>query len=661
MENHIFYMTILGRTIEHLGTQMYKHRAPSIAELVANCWDAGAQETWITIPEPPDYDPAKSIVVVMDSGEGMDESTVQNKYLVVGRNRRSDGGGMSHGRKLMGRKGIGKLAGFGLAEKITVTTWTNDTPRAIQFSMSLKQLKGDSGKSHEIPFPWHGVDKKTEWPVTGTRIELSELRHSSPIQIQGVQETLARRFSRITRGEMRIKLNDKLLAEPDIETFYKFPEEGEYKDVDLLPDKKIKYNYRFANKPLRSKELQGFVVFANERTAQAPPFFFNIESTASAQHSTRYVTGEIIADYVDAGIDDESDVISTDRQELDWEREDLKELREWGEVISRKVLRDCAEMMGKRLENWVFSNQSFSQRLDLIDPSARKEISQFLKKLGEKTDENDERTRDLADALIRAYEYRNFHDVIDDIKSASNDPDKLEELLGRIHDWRVLESRAILEIVRGRLSIITKFESMIVNNAPETASSRSHDNLHDLLAEYPWIFNPEWQVFTEEKTISKQLREWGEKDFPEAMKDKRVDFLAFEKNTDALIIIELKRSGHAVELDELQRLEQYQVSFMKSRKNCRRVLVYGGTVNIPENKWKPMSISPDFEAITWSEMFTRAKAFYSHYKSVLEGDTTAEGFHRKEAEVARTRTILETGSSYRSKEDRERGIGNQDL
>ncbi len=115
-----FTMTILGRTIEHLGTQMYKHRAPSIAELVANCWDAGAKSVWIEIPPAGQYDALQSVITIMDDGEGMDASTVQDRYLVVGRNRRAEGDTESHGRSIMGRKGIGKLAGFGLAEKVTV-------------------------------------------------------------------------------------------------------------------------------------------------------------------------------------------------------------------------------------------------------------------------------------------------------------------------------------------------------------------------------------------------------------------------------------------------------------------------------------------------------------------------------------------------------------
>lgn len=660
MGTNEFYMTILGRTIEHLGTQMYKHRAPSIAELIANCWDAGAKNTWIKVPPAEEYSQDDSVITLIDDGEGMDATSVQKHYLVVGRNRREDDGVENHGRKVMGRKGIGKLAGFGLAAKVTITTWRKDSEKAVRFSMSLSQLKADAGEAQDIRFPWSEVDRREEWPASGTRIDLSDLRHASELNVDSLAETLSRRFSRTTRGAMQIHINDDPLPEPSIKTIYQFPEDGGFNEVKLKSGRKVKYRYSFADRPIRSKELQGFVIYANERTAQAPPFFFNVESTASSQHSTRYVYGEIVADYLDEGVDSETDRISTDRQELDWEQDDLRDLRDWGQKLARRVLRECGDMMGKELENWVLVDEEFHSRLGLLDPTTMKQISGFLKILGQKSTKHDERTRDLADSLIRAYEFRTFHDVIDEIEEAGEDPDKLEDMLGRLHDWKVLESRAILEIVRGRLSIIKKLEQMIVNDAPETASSRTYDNLHDLLAEYPWLFNPEWQVFAEEKTIGGQLREWGERDCPEDMQAKRVDFLAFAKETDELIIIELKRPGIAVDFDEVQRLEQYQVQLMRSRSNCRRVLVYGGTVNIPERKWKTMTADVDFEPLEWSAMFARARSFYAHYEAVLEGDTGAPGFKAKETEVTRTREILDSGSSHRSSSDRRRGVGDSD-
>ena len=75
-----FHITVLGRTLEHLGTQMYKRRDVAIAELVANCWDAGATQVEISIPEVRDYRPATSIITLRDDGSGMGESSVEDEY-----------------------------------------------------------------------------------------------------------------------------------------------------------------------------------------------------------------------------------------------------------------------------------------------------------------------------------------------------------------------------------------------------------------------------------------------------------------------------------------------------------------------------------------------------------------------------------------------------
>ncbi|WP_166827348.1 ATP-binding protein [Thalassoroseus pseudoceratinae] len=650
-------MKILGRTIEHLGTQMYKHRAPSIAELIANCWDAGAKNVRVTIPSESDYSQLDSIIEVLDDGEGMNAATIEDSYLVVGRNRRAEGGDISHGRKVMGRKGIGKLAGFGLASRVIITTWTSNMANAIRFEMPLESLRTVDGEAEDIEFRWSEAPRREGWPESGTCIELSGLRHTTPIDIESLRVTLARRFSRTTRGEMQVQINAEPLSDPEIPTMHEFPDDGEFQEEELPGGEIVRYRYAFAERAIRSAESQGFAIYAHGRTAQAPPFFFRVESTASSQHSTRYLHGEIIADYLD---DLETDLISTDRQELDWEKEELRPLRVWGEALTRRLLVECGEMMGGKLQQWILNDSEFAPRLAMLDPSNKRQISSFLKVLGQKSDRDDNRTRELASSLIRAYEFRTFHDVIEDIQDASDDPDRLEETLARLHDWKVLESRAILEIVKGRLGIIDKLHRMIIGNAPETASKLSYDNLHDLLAQYPWLFDPDWQVFTEEKHVGAQLREWGRRDCPEEMKLKRVDFLAFEKDTTNLIIIEMKRPGVAVSFPELRRLEDYQIELMRAHENCQRVLVYGGKIDVPKVKWDEYLKQETFKVLTWTELFRRAKMFYEHYRAVLEGDFENSYFLAKQKEVARTRHILETDSSHRSAEDRAGGVGESD-
>ena len=52
----------------------------------------------------------------------------------------------------------------------------------------------------------------------------------------------------------------------------------------------------------------------------------------------------------------------------------------------------------------------------------------------------------------------------------------------------MLESRSILEIIKGRIKVIDKFYEMIVNRAPETANrDLGADNFHDLIAWFPLV------------------------------------------------------------------------------------------------------------------------------------------------------------------------------
>lgn len=122
VEKPAFTIQILGRTLEHLGVQMYKQRTTAIAELVANAWDAGSNNVSITVPESDDYDRKSSKIIIEDDGNGMNTTEIQSSYLVVGRNRRTEGSNEVAGRPVMGRKGIGKLAGFGIAEQMFIST-----------------------------------------------------------------------------------------------------------------------------------------------------------------------------------------------------------------------------------------------------------------------------------------------------------------------------------------------------------------------------------------------------------------------------------------------------------------------------------------------------------------------------------------------------------
>jgi Histidine kinase-, DNA gyrase B-, and HSP90-like ATPase len=650
-------ITVLGRTLEHLGVQMYKRRDTAIAELVANCWDAGASNVNIYLPTAGDYDQRTSSITIQDDGSGMGPTQIQEEYLVVGRNRRQAGGTGAKGRVVMGRKGIGKLAGFGLASEMNVLTWRDK--EATEFTLDIDDLKQEDGKAGSVGIKGR-VTELPDWAKTpsGTRLVLRDLKHKSALDEGKLSEALARRFSRTIRGEMKIFVNGQEVGEPNLELDERFPQTGYF--VDKLADgSEVKFYYAFTKETIKSAELRGFTIYVRGKTAQAPPFFFHVEATASGQHATKYVTGAIEADFLDESSDDRLDLISTDRQEIDWESEVVKPLHEWGDALARRVLRECTERKGKRLHDWILQNQPIAVRVEKLDPASQKQVRRFLLILGEAEPEQ-ERALDLADSLVRAFEYRHFHDVIAEMEVVAANPEELGKFLSRLHEWKVLESRAVLEVIKGRLEIIKKFHEMIVNDAPETKSKDVSDNLHDLIAGSPWLLNPEWQVLSEEKSLSRQLAEWGDEDIPEQDKRLRYDFLALTDDKQ-LVVLEIKRANHAVTLEDLQRLERYKERLTKAHtQNISMVMICGGTVDVSDAYRRTWDEREDGEIRNWNEVYERVRLYYEHYRAILEGDVKHADFSQKQDEVAQTRQILETGSVHRDREARKAGLGVQD-
>lgn len=637
---------------------MYKRRDTAIAELVANCWDAGATRVEIWIPESHEYDPTRSTITITDDGTGMSAQQVQDEYLVVGRNRRQKSGGTgARSRPVMGKKGIGKLAGFGLASEMQITTWRDD--QSTTLALDIDQLKREDGTAGDVVIKG-AVAGTPNWARSsaGTRLVLRTLKHKSPVDEDKLREALARRFSRTIRGAMKILVNGVEVGEPSLEIDERFPATGYYA-ATLSDGSEVRYYYAFTKETIKSAELRGFTIYVRGKTAQAPPFFFDVEATASGQHATKYVTGAVEADFLDEGLDDQSDLISTDRQQIDWESEKTKLLHEWGDQLARRVLRECTERKGKRMKDWILQNQSISARIQKLDSTSRKQVSRFLLILGEAEPEQ-ERALELADSLVRAFEYRHFHDIISEIESLADDPAQLSEFLENIKQWRLLESRAILEIVKGRLDIVEKFHHMIVNNAPETKSKNASDNMHDLIAGSPWLLNPEWQVLAEEKTVSKQLAEWGSSEIEPADARMRYDFLALTDER-RLVILEIKRSDYAVTLDDLQRLERYKERLAKAQqKAIHMVMLCGGGVDVSEEYRRNWTDRSDGEISSWSQIYDKVRQYYQHYRAILEGDVTHPDFAKKVTEIAETRLILETGTVHRDADARKSGLGAQD-
>lgn len=335
MEEQKLKMSFDPHTIEHLGVKMYSNIPNAIAELIANAYDAEAENVHIKLI---DNEGEKSICII-DDGVGMDFDEINNKFLRIGRKKRiEDGNSLSPNgkRKVTGKKGLGKLAFFGIGDTIDIVTKKNGNQ--VSFTLDWDELLGTDKPEYEPIFNIDYCDVKEQ----GTSITLRNLKRKSEFDKEGLAVSLSKLFNLFDNkfnvllylnDDKPIKIDDKLKYNNlDVQFSWNFPT-----FTALIASTYIESNNIFGNifsteKPLKPG-LRGITLFANGRLVNAPEFFGVSESS----HGFSYFTGWLNVDFVD---DWEKDVISTDRQSLNWDLAETTLLREFLKKIMSELERD---------------------------------------------------------------------------------------------------------------------------------------------------------------------------------------------------------------------------------------------------------------------------------------------------------------------------------
>jgi len=131
-------MSFDPQTIEHLGVKMYSNIPNAIAELIANAFDADANNVYIDLYE----DAGEKRIEVKDDGDGMSFEDINEKFLRIGRKCREEGQIFSPSgkRKVTGRKGLGKLAFFGIGNTIEISTIKKGAAQKVVFILDWDEI-----------------------------------------------------------------------------------------------------------------------------------------------------------------------------------------------------------------------------------------------------------------------------------------------------------------------------------------------------------------------------------------------------------------------------------------------------------------------------------------------------------------------------------------
>ena len=215
MIKHPYSMTLGLNVLEHLGINLYSNVPAVLSEAVANAWDADAD--LVTI----EFDPQIQEIIIKDDGIGMTREEVNQRFLFIGFQRRRELPALTpKGRAPMGRKGIGKLSLFSIADEVEVQTVRSGEKSALLMKLPDMRANIKAGVSNYHPKPLS--DDNVNF-AKGTRIILRSLRRKQTISTeQALRRRLGRRFSVIGASHgFEVEVNGTAITAADRDYYSK--------------------------------------------------------------------------------------------------------------------------------------------------------------------------------------------------------------------------------------------------------------------------------------------------------------------------------------------------------------------------------------------------------------------------------------------------------
>lgn len=651
-----YKMTVDLNVLDHLGINLYSNLAAVLTEIVANAWDADADRIDIKIDE---KNPCQ-FIEIYDNGRGMTIEEMNNKYLKVGYRRRQDvnntyGSVTPKGRKVMGRKGLGKLALFSIAKKISIQSVGNDK-NCHGLTMTIEEIQNaiKQNQSEYIPTPIQTEEISIK---KGTLIRLEIINRSRIDQgIDSLKKRLARRFS-IFGDSFIITINDKKITLQDrddlahAQFLWKLEDTSldisaftKIQEVNTLPNRldgwadstwKISGWLGTAKTPkqLDSKDignLNTIVVLSRGRL-----FHENIlDKINDGRIYTKYLTGQIEADFLD--IDELPDIATSDRQRIQEDDPRYQVLLAFMRSILNKIEGEWSELRKKHeTEEAKTDSPALAEWIDSLPEVYRKSADTLIANLSALHVENPEDKKTLYKHGILAFERMRLRNR--DTENLTSSIYSLEKLIGLIADRDMFEASLYGDIVRSRLDTIINFNDLVDQNQKEKV-------LQQYLFEHLWLLDPAWERIEHTTIMENRLIKSGIKteDMTEIERLGRVD-IAYRTTAGKHLIIELKKADrNDLTIYDLARQGSTYVDKLKKillqtdgdkNPNIEVIFVIGRPV--PEEISDPervkntlLGVSPGSRIVHYDALISNAQKSYQEYleqnKSINKLDSILE-------------------------------------
>jgi hypothetical protein len=625
-----------GSLVEQLGAQLYPSATATVAELISNAWDADAKRTWVQMPFT-DWG-ADAVIEVVDDGHGMDRSQVR-QYLIVGHKRRlSDNGFSEGGRKIHGRKGLGKLAAFGTAGILECTTMRKGG-ELIGFELDYDAIRSlDPDKPYpvtELSNPEPLIDPLTGTLLEqGTRIRLRGLRQKRRLAEPQFALSMSRRFA-LDSDEMTVLINGDPLQRFDYPVEIRFPRDGVPSGVDvgddgwaeeLVDGKPVRWWIGFTAKPLDEEGVQGISLLARGKMAQRP-FKFEKTQGTTGQLGQEYLVGEVEADWLDTGVDIEDDLIQSNRDQLQLEDQRVEALLAWGQTRLGWALNQRNQLRRKKALEKYKASEEVKTLLKGLTPSERDRFLMIAEVASGLPEVEDADVLKLMREIVNAREDQVVRELMERIEAEDDAfQARMWKLVG---EFGLIDARRTYSIIKARLATITQLERALTDGAKEVPE------IHAIIGPNSWLLDPRWDSLGHEVDIEKMgIKYDGEKD---PGTGRFIDFLFGLKPkapaaVDQIVVVEIKRGTHPdgkvrkADADEVNKFNYYVQSAVdhysanSPAPRVRGLMIANGYTEDAKKIRRPLetSPSPPMEFKTWDRVLEESERLHLSWLDVTK-------------------------------------------
>ncbi|EZP68016.1 hypothetical protein BV97_05657 [Novosphingobium resinovorum] len=585
----------------------------------------------------------QGFATVADDGFGMSLKALRDRYLVIGKSKRTSPKEQSPGgRKPMGRKGIGKLAPFGVARMVDVATVNAGVLNWFTLSLDDLLKMGRDGGEHRYKPVFHAKDVSADLSAaqgatstataevrrflrrmrkiplaerSGTLVAMYGLTANALPAPDDIISGLGARFSVVlARPDFKVRVSSRLIDEKRALPAFDFriPAEG-FKE-GKVGGRPVKWWAGFVLRADWPADQAGVGVFAHSKIAQDRPFFFGAKGKEIYQ---RYLYAVVEADWLD---ELERDLVSTDRTSIDWHDPETAELLEWGRKEVGTWLDRYAEWRATLVQQEVETAASTMRSKGRIHIFSDVENQAIVKLVADASGSlgrgaaADKSREDLLDVVSRAWINQPTRELLrkawTDLANAADDADAFKSLAETVGDHAVPEAMGLALTFAQRAFALSVLETAI--------GKKSEARLQKLVEEFPWIIQPRGELLTADQWLKTSIEKIADEDeskdragrtIREMSHQERADFVFLTSPSETRIqIVEIKQNDpqHTLNLENRRQLADY-LDMVESERSSADVsgLLIGHTGN-PRFDAKDSRITVK----SWDEILIECRAAY---------------------------------------------------